>query len=55
MIEYWVPSDPFKLPKTIDWEYKSDTSLYEFKKVNLQGCPNKQCFDLSAYVEQKRP
>lgn len=39
MIEYWTPEKDhdFALPKApvIDWEFKSDTDLYEFKKV---GC-----------------
>ncbi|KAI9145218.1 peptidyl-prolyl cis-trans isomerase cyp15 [Paraphysoderma sedebokerense] len=32
MIEYWSPQEPFNLPKTILWKFKSDTDLYEFKK-----------------------
>ncbi|CAG8462800.1 19824_t:CDS:2 [Racocetra fulgida] len=31
--EYWSPDEPFDLPKTVSFEYKSDTDLYEFKKV----------------------
>ncbi|XP_028661304.1 peptidylprolyl isomerase domain and WD repeat-containing protein 1 isoform X1 [Erpetoichthys calabaricus] len=33
MIEYWtgLPSE-FKFPKNINWEYKTDTDLYEFAK-----------------------
>ncbi|CAG8473316.1 2335_t:CDS:10 [Acaulospora colombiana] len=33
MVEYWKPEEPFDLPKTISFEYKSDTDLYEFKKA----------------------
>jgi peptidylprolyl isomerase domain and WD repeat-containing protein 1 len=37
MVEYWVPdkSEEFGLPSNgaIDWKFKSDTDLYEFKKV----------------------
>ncbi|CAG8532205.1 1349_t:CDS:10 [Cetraspora pellucida] len=32
MVEYWSPDEPFELPKTVSFEYKSDTDLYEFKK-----------------------
>jgi len=34
-VEYWQPSEPWGLPKTIPglWSYKSSTDLYEFKKV----------------------
>ncbi|XP_062870675.1 peptidylprolyl isomerase domain and WD repeat-containing protein 1 [Trichomycterus rosablanca] len=33
MIEYWtgLPSD-FKFPRQVEWEYKTDTDLYEFAK-----------------------
>ena len=33
MLEYWtgLPSD-FKFPKHVDWEFKTDTDLYEFAK-----------------------
>ncbi|PKC13234.1 peptidyl-prolyl cis-trans isomerase cyp15, partial [Rhizophagus irregularis] len=33
MLEYWVPEEPFGLPKTVSFEFKSDTDLYEFKKM----------------------
>ncbi|CAG8444879.1 5545_t:CDS:10 [Acaulospora morrowiae] len=33
MVEYWKPEEPFDLPKTVSFEYKSDTDLYEFKKA----------------------
>lgn len=34
MIEYWSPREPFELPETAGmWRYKSDTDLYEFRKV----------------------
>ncbi|KAI8053441.1 hypothetical protein BDF22DRAFT_725943 [Syncephalis plumigaleata] len=32
MIEYWHPSTSNELPNTVDFEYKSATDLYEFKK-----------------------
>ena len=34
-VEYWQPSDPFELPRGVPdlWQYKSQTDLYEFKKV----------------------
>lgn len=33
MLEYWtgLPNE-FKFPKHVDWEYKTDTDLYEFAK-----------------------
>ncbi|KAI7855787.1 peptidyl-prolyl cis-trans isomerase cyp15 [Circinella umbellata] len=32
MVEYWSPEDPFDLPKSVDFELKSETDLYEFRK-----------------------
>lgn len=34
-IEIWQPFEPFGLPKNIPgfWSFKSETDLYEFKKV----------------------
>ncbi|KAL1921120.1 uncharacterized protein VTP21DRAFT_10836 [Calcarisporiella thermophila] len=32
MVEYWQPVEPFDLPKQVNFEYKSETDLYEFKK-----------------------
>uniref|UniRef100_A0A8C5B717 peptidylprolyl isomerase n=1 Tax=Gadus morhua TaxID=8049 RepID=A0A8C5B717_GADMO len=33
MIEYWTGyRNEFKFPKYVDWEYKTDTDLYEFAK-----------------------
>ena len=33
-IEYWQPSEPWGLPSVRGlWKYKSDTDLFEFKKV----------------------
>ncbi|KAI8063215.1 peptidyl-prolyl cis-trans isomerase cyp15 [Gongronella butleri] len=32
MIEYWSPEDPFDLPTSVDFEMKSQTDLYEFRK-----------------------
>jgi len=36
-IEYWQPIEPFLLPKNVPklWKYKSETDLYDFKKVTL--------------------
>lgn len=33
MLEYWtgLPSE-FKFPRQVDWEFKTDTDLYEFAK-----------------------
>ena len=33
MLEYWVPEEPFDSPKTVSFEFKADTDLYEFKKA----------------------
>lgn len=35
MLEYWQPSEPFEPPSTVRWSLKSQTDLYEFKKVTL--------------------
>lgn len=33
MLEYWTgPPTDYKFPKNIEWEYKTDTDLYEFAK-----------------------
>ncbi|KAG2172730.1 hypothetical protein INT43_000077 [Umbelopsis isabellina] len=37
MIEYWEPEEPFDLPKNINFEYKAETDLYDFKKT--KSCP----------------
>ncbi|KAG0272240.1 Peptidyl-prolyl cis-trans isomerase cyp15 [Linnemannia exigua] len=31
-LEYWIPDESHELPKTVSFEYKSETDLYEFKK-----------------------
>ncbi|KAK9763570.1 Peptidyl-prolyl cis-trans isomerase cyp15 [Basidiobolus ranarum] len=31
-VEYWSPEAPHDLPKSLDFQYKSETDLYEFKK-----------------------
>jgi hypothetical protein len=36
MVEYWSPDAPFELPETLDFEMKSQTDLYEFRKVNYK-------------------
>ena len=34
MLEYWTgPKYDYKFPKNVQWEYKTDTDLYEFAKV----------------------
>lgn len=34
MLEYWTgPKTEYAFPKSVDWEYKTDTDLYEFAKV----------------------
>ncbi|ORX46991.1 peptidyl-prolyl cis-trans isomerase cyp15 [Hesseltinella vesiculosa] len=32
MIEYWSPDEPFDLPNSVNFEMKSQTDLYEFRK-----------------------
>ena len=34
-VEYWTPTEPFELPKNVPrlWSYKTETDLYDFKKV----------------------
>ncbi len=38
-VEYWQPAEPFTLPKNVPklWNYKSETDLYEFKKVSIKS------------------
>ncbi|KAL9711194.1 Peptidyl-prolyl cis-trans isomerase cyp15 [Leucoagaricus gongylophorus] len=50
-VEYWQPSEPWGLPKTVPglWSYKSSTDLYEFKKSKstptcLTLSPNESSF-----------
>ena len=34
MLEYWTgPKHECKFPKTVNWQYKTDTDLYELAKV----------------------
>ena len=34
MLEYWTgPKYEYQFPRTVSWEYKTDTDLYEFAKV----------------------
>lgn len=35
MVEYWSPEEPFGLPDNLDFEMKSQTDLYEFRKVTF--------------------
>lgn len=38
MLEYWTgPKYEYQFPRTVSWEYKTDTDLYEFAKC--QTCP----------------
>ncbi|KAI8148410.1 peptidyl-prolyl cis-trans isomerase cyp15 [Fennellomyces sp. T-0311] len=32
MVEYWEPEEPFELPKSVDFEMKAETDLYDFRK-----------------------
>ncbi|RUP43817.1 LOW QUALITY PROTEIN: hypothetical protein BC936DRAFT_136694, partial [Jimgerdemannia flammicorona] len=41
IIEYWDPEEPFELPKNVAFEYKSDTDLFEFKKLGPLSGINK--------------
>ncbi|CCO29142.1 peptidylprolyl isomerase domain and WD repeat-containing protein 1 [Rhizoctonia solani AG-1 IB] len=36
-VEYWQPREPYEPPKDVPgmWEFKSNTDLYEFKKVRV--------------------
>lgn len=37
MLEYWTgPKNDYVFPRTVDWEFKTDTDLYEFAKVATQ-------------------
>jgi len=40
-VEYWTPTEPFELPKNVPrlWSYKTETDLYDFKKVRLIPSP----------------
>jgi peptidylprolyl isomerase domain and WD repeat-containing protein 1 len=41
MIEYWSPEEPFELPTHLEFEMKSQTDLYEFrKKKSVPTCLN---------------
>ncbi|ELV09931.1 Peptidylprolyl isomerase domain and WD repeat-containing protein 1 [Tupaia chinensis] len=43
MIEYWTgPPHEYKFPKNVNWEYKTDTDLYEFAKY--KAYPTSMCF-----------
>uniref|UniRef100_A0A8C2XW08 peptidylprolyl isomerase n=1 Tax=Capra hircus TaxID=9925 RepID=A0A8C2XW08_CAPHI len=43
MIEYWTgPPYEYKFPKNVNWEYKTDTDLYEFAKC--KAYPTSICF-----------
>ena len=44
MLEYWTgPKQDYKFPKNIKWEYKTDTDLYEFAKVNHISSNSSTC------------
>lgn len=36
LIEYWEPQEPFEKPTQVEWTSKSETGLYEFKKVHFR-------------------
>ena len=37
MLEVWTgPKGDYKFPKNLQWEYKTDTDLYEFVKVRIK-------------------
>lgn len=40
-VEYWRPSEQFELPTNVPglWSFKSQTDLYEFKKVSSRPVP----------------
>ncbi|XP_005997502.1 peptidylprolyl isomerase domain and WD repeat-containing protein 1 [Latimeria chalumnae] len=39
MLEYWTgPPNDYKFPRNVDWEYKTDTDLYEFAKCKTYPC-----------------
>ncbi|XP_055968613.1 peptidylprolyl isomerase domain and WD repeat-containing protein 1 isoform X3 [Sorex fumeus] len=43
MIEYWTgPPHEYKFPRNVNWEYKTDTDLYEFAKC--KAYPTSICF-----------
>ncbi|GAA5906039.1 WD40 repeat domain-containing peptidylprolyl isomerase [Sporobolomyces salmoneus] len=51
MIEYWEPNEPFEKPENVEWQNKSATGLYEFKKtkstpVALSLSPTQDSFAL---------
>ncbi|KAJ1927228.1 Peptidyl-prolyl cis-trans isomerase cyp15 [Tieghemiomyces parasiticus] len=33
MCEYWCPEEPFELPEGLDFTYKAETDLFEFRKA----------------------
>jgi len=36
MLEYWTgPKYEYQFPRTVSWEFKTDTDLYEFAKVRV--------------------
>ena len=50
MLEYWIPEEPFGLPKTISFEFKADTDLYEFKKAKTHPTSIKFSSDYNLFV-----
>ncbi|KAK3089441.1 hypothetical protein FSP39_003617 [Pinctada imbricata] len=39
MIEFWTgPKSSYEFPKNVQWEYKTDTDLYEFAKCKTTVC-----------------
>ena len=36
MLEYWTgPRHEYQFPRTVSWQYKTDTDFYEFAKVKI--------------------
>lgn len=56
MLEYWTgPKTDFKFPRTVSWEFKTDTDLYEFAKVsisfqNMTNCGSEVSQYLFSYI-----
>lgn len=53
MIEYWEPRGSFEKPDAVEWTTKSETGLYEFKKVRRRNTT--QQFVADDYISFVRP
>jgi peptidylprolyl isomerase domain and WD repeat-containing protein 1 len=41
MVEYWCgPKQDYQFPKNVQWEFKTDTDLFEFLKVSDVSPPS---------------